>query len=54
MINHEEKKKYGPGFQLIESKPGLGYRINLHPALIFITEATEPVLTAAQSKSLSS
>jgi hypothetical protein len=49
MINHEEKKKYGPGFQLIESKPGLGYRINLHPALIFITEATEAVLTE-QSK----
>jgi hypothetical protein len=38
MINHEEKKKYGPGFQLIECKPGLGYHINLHPALIFMTE----------------
>jgi hypothetical protein len=49
MINREEKRKYGPGFQLIECKPGLGYRINLHPALIFITEATEAVLTA-QSK----
>jgi hypothetical protein len=49
MINHEEKRKYGPGFQLIESKPGLGYRINLHPSLIFLTEATEAVSTE-QSK----
>jgi hypothetical protein len=45
IINHEEKKKYGPGFQLIESKPGLGYRINFHPALIFITEPTDVVPT---------
>jgi len=38
MINHEQSKN-NTGFQLIESKPGLGYRINIHPALIFITEA---------------
>jgi hypothetical protein len=38
MINHEQKNKYSPGFQLIESKYGRGYRINIHPALIFITE----------------
>jgi len=38
IINHEEKNRFGSEFQLIESKPGLGYRINLHPALIFITE----------------
>jgi hypothetical protein len=41
MINHEQKNKYGPGFQLIESKCGLGYRINIHPALIFITESPD-------------
>lgn len=39
MINHEQKSSNGPGFQLIESKPRLGYRINFHPALIFITES---------------
>ena len=38
-INHEEKNHFGPEFRLIESKPSLGYRINLHPSLIFITEA---------------
>jgi hypothetical protein len=42
MINHEEKKGFGSGFQLIESKPRLGYRVNLHPALIFINESNAP------------
>jgi hypothetical protein len=37
-INQDEKYKRDNGFQLIESRPGLGYRINFHPALIFITE----------------
>ena len=39
MINHEQKSNNNTGFQLIESKPGLGYRINIHPALIFISES---------------
>ena len=38
LINHDGKNKIGPGFQFIESHPGLGYRINLHPALIFLTK----------------
>ena len=38
MINHEQSKN-NTGFQLIESKPGLGYRINIHPALIFLSES---------------
>jgi hypothetical protein len=42
MINHEEKNRLAPGLQLIESKPRLGYRINLHPALIFINESNSP------------
>jgi hypothetical protein len=37
-INQDEKSKRASRCQLIESKPGLGYRINFHPALIFITE----------------
>ena len=37
-INHEEKNHFGLEFPLIESKPGRGYRINLHPSLIFIAE----------------
>jgi hypothetical protein len=37
-INHKGKSRHGPAFQLIESKPGLGYRLSLHPARIFITE----------------
>ncbi|MDZ4342573.1 MAG: hypothetical protein U1E51_09095 [Candidatus Binatia bacterium] len=41
MINHEQSKN-NTGFQLIESKPGLGYRINIHPALIFINESNSP------------
>jgi hypothetical protein len=41
MINHEQNNGHGPAFQLIESKCGLGYRINIHPALIFITESPD-------------
>jgi hypothetical protein len=41
MINDEGKHECGPGVQLIECKPGLGYRINFHPALIFITECPD-------------
>jgi hypothetical protein len=41
MINHEQNNGRGPAFQLIESKCGLGYRINIHPALIFITESPQ-------------
>jgi len=42
MINHEEQNGSGPRLQLIESKPRLGYRINIHPALIFINESNSP------------
>ena len=37
LINQEKRDKFGSGFRLIESQPGLGYRINIHPALIFIS-----------------
>ena len=38
LINQDEKTRLGPDFQLIESCPGLGYRISIHPALIFLNE----------------
>ncbi len=41
LINQDEKIKFGPGFQLIQSHPGLGYRINIHPALIFLNETSQ-------------
>lgn len=39
MINQEERHRNGADFQLIECHPGLGYRIKIHPALIFINAA---------------
>jgi hypothetical protein len=46
MINQEQKNGSGPGHQLIESKPRLGYRINVHPALIFINDSCSPQLSS--------
>jgi hypothetical protein len=40
IVNHQIKTTLGLDLQLIESMPGLGYRINLHPALISIKEFT--------------
>jgi len=45
LINQDEKNKFGSAFQLIESCPGLGYRINLHPALIFLDESGQDHLS---------
>jgi hypothetical protein len=42
IVNHEEKHRTGSNFQFIESRPGRGYRINIHPALISIIESTSP------------
>jgi hypothetical protein len=42
VVNHEWKNSVGSDFQLIESKPGLGYHISVHPALVFITESDFP------------
>jgi hypothetical protein len=41
-INHEQRMTNGSGFPLIQSTQGLGYRINLHPSLIFLTESEGP------------
>jgi hypothetical protein len=37
-INQDRKNNVALAFQLIESRPGLGYRLNIHPALIFLNE----------------
>ena len=37
LINQDLRDKVGLGFQVIDSQPGFGYRINFHPALMFIT-----------------
>ena len=38
LINQDQRNKFGSEFQLIETQLGLGYRISIHPALIFIPE----------------
>lgn len=46
LINQDEKSRFGPDFQLIESCAGLGYRISIHPALIFLNEPGPAPFTA--------
>jgi hypothetical protein len=46
LINQEEKNRFGADFLLIESCPGLGYRINIHPALIFLNDSVPAALNA--------
>jgi hypothetical protein len=46
LINQDEKSRFGADFQLIESCPGLGYRINIHPALIFLNDSVPVSLDA--------
>jgi len=41
LLNHEERHKLSPGFHLIESRPGVGYRLNIHPALVFISKTSQ-------------
>jgi hypothetical protein len=50
LINQEERNKFGSEFHFIESHPGLGYRINIHPALIFARMETERVWLGAASR----
>jgi hypothetical protein len=47
LINQEEKSRLGVDFLLIESCPGLGYRINIHPALIFLNDSGPAALNAS-------